>query len=345
MDDYLSKPIRPDELAAVLARFTRLDERRGGPTRRAVGGSRPVRRPAAARRRRGPRRRSTRPCSSACSDGDREAVAEIVAEYASDAPRQMAGVREALAAGDARPGPARRAHAQRLLGQRRRRGASRGRLRAGAGRRRGRRSATAAEVDAGRLDDGAGPRARRRPCAPRGCCREDPDRRGRRRLPPAAAAGADVVGLRGARDARRRGGVGGAGERRRPAARHPRLAHARPRRRGDLRAGQGQEQHAAAVPRSCSRRWTTRRASSGAWTRARTTSSASPTTRRSCAPASRSASASSTSTTACWMPSASSPSRRASTASPASSIGARCTRRWRRRSRGRVARCPRSGSG
>jgi CheY-like chemotaxis protein len=100
MDDYLSKPIRPDELAALLSRFSRPDES-GEPVLRRAGAPLDV--------------AAVLPAGGGDAappvfdprvllgllDGDRAAVADIVGEYAEDAPRQLAGVREALAAGDA----------------------------------------------------------------------------------------------------------------------------------------------------------------------------------------------------------------------------------------------------
>ena len=93
MDDYLSKPIRPDELASVLSRWTRPDEADEAALGRPVAsraaeaaGAPPAFDPAVL---------------LGLLGGDREAVAEIVAEYAADAPRRLTELREALAAGDA----------------------------------------------------------------------------------------------------------------------------------------------------------------------------------------------------------------------------------------------------
>ena len=65
------------------------------------------------------RRSSTRPCCCDLLGGDREAAAEITAEFLEDAPRQVAAFREALAAGDAALRQAAGAHPQGRLGQRR----------------------------------------------------------------------------------------------------------------------------------------------------------------------------------------------------------------------------------
>jgi PAS domain S-box-containing protein len=107
MNDYLSKPIQPDKLAAVIERWMRRDESReeepsldDGVDVASV--------PAAPR--------------SVVFDegvllglleGDRETAAEILAEYVADAPRQVGALREALAAGDA---DAARRHAHSLKG-------------------------------------------------------------------------------------------------------------------------------------------------------------------------------------------------------------------------------------
>ena len=107
MDDYLSKPIQPDKLAAVLARWAHRDE--GEETEASLGDGELI-------------APLTRPGSAAAFDpdvllnlldGDREAVGEIVAEYAGDAPRQVAALREAVEAGDAE---AVRRHAHTLKG-------------------------------------------------------------------------------------------------------------------------------------------------------------------------------------------------------------------------------------
>ena len=94
MDDYLSKPIRPDELAAVLSRWTQPDAADEEALGRSVAAA-------------GPEPAGVAPPAfdpAVLLDllgGDREAVAEILAEYDADAPRQLAELREAVAAGDA----------------------------------------------------------------------------------------------------------------------------------------------------------------------------------------------------------------------------------------------------
>ena len=106
MNDYLSKPVKPDELTAALARWT---GRRAG-SEPAVGLTRgaPAAEPAPA---------AEAAPAAATGDGeppvfdeavllnllagDREAVAEITAEFLKDAPLQVAAFRQAVAVGDA----------------------------------------------------------------------------------------------------------------------------------------------------------------------------------------------------------------------------------------------------
>jgi CheY-like chemotaxis protein/HPt (histidine-containing phosphotransfer) domain-containing protein len=95
MNDYLSKPIQPDKLAAVIARWMRRGE--SPQAEPSVGGAEAVASPVVA------------PGSVVFDpdvllillDGDHEAADEILAEYLADAPRQLAGLREVLAGGDA----------------------------------------------------------------------------------------------------------------------------------------------------------------------------------------------------------------------------------------------------
>jgi PAS domain S-box-containing protein len=94
MDDYLSKPIRPEQLADVLARWTRRDNG----AELAVG--LPIRSQTAA-----PEAADSAPVFDErvllhLLGGDRAAVAEIMSEYVADAPRQVTALREALAVGD-----------------------------------------------------------------------------------------------------------------------------------------------------------------------------------------------------------------------------------------------------
>ncbi|MFA4965215.1 MAG: PAS domain S-box protein [Thermoleophilia bacterium] len=107
MNDYLSKPIQPDQLAAVLRRWARRRVARepaaglASPAALEAGAGAP----AAAAARPG-----VEPPQSPVFDegvllnllgGDREAAAEVTAEYRADAPRQVAALRMALAAGNA----------------------------------------------------------------------------------------------------------------------------------------------------------------------------------------------------------------------------------------------------
>jgi two-component system sensor histidine kinase/response regulator len=117
MDDYLSKPIRPDELSAVLTRWT---DRVRPPVADTSGAAPPTARRATSR---DPLRDSSiteKPVSVPepvfdedvlvnLLGGDREAAAEIAQTFLKDAPRQLAALREALVAGDA-PLTRRKAH-------------------------------------------------------------------------------------------------------------------------------------------------------------------------------------------------------------------------------------------
>ena len=95
MNDYLSKPIQPDKLSAVLARWMRRgDDPRAEP---GVGEGEVVTPMAAA-----PGTVVYDPdMLLSLLDGDREAADDILAEYLADAPRQLDSLREALAGDDA----------------------------------------------------------------------------------------------------------------------------------------------------------------------------------------------------------------------------------------------------
>ena len=112
MDDYLSKPIRPEQLAAVLARWTRRDQRAEltvglAPRSRAAA---PSATGPAVETSQVPGARAGAAEGAPVFDervllellgGDREAVAEILDEYVTDAPRQVVALRKAVLAGDA----------------------------------------------------------------------------------------------------------------------------------------------------------------------------------------------------------------------------------------------------
>ena len=107
MNDYLSKPVKPDELTAVLAHWV---GRRPG-LEPAVGLTRGARAAEAA----AAAETQAEPAATDAGEppvfdeavllnllgGDREAAAEITAEFLKDAPLQAAALRDALAAGDA----------------------------------------------------------------------------------------------------------------------------------------------------------------------------------------------------------------------------------------------------
>ena len=107
MDDYLSKPIQPDKLAAVLERWARKGQ--GDESDVSVGEGEGIASPV----RPGPVPVFDPHVLLRLLDGDREAVDEVMTEYAKDAPRQVTALREALAAGDA---DATRRHAHTLKG-------------------------------------------------------------------------------------------------------------------------------------------------------------------------------------------------------------------------------------
>ena len=107
MNDYLPKPVKPDELTAVLAHWT---GRRAGPEP-AVGLTRGAPAvegaPAAAAQAEVAATDAGEPpvfdeaVLLSLLRGDREAAAEITAEFLKDAPLQVAALQDALAAGDA----------------------------------------------------------------------------------------------------------------------------------------------------------------------------------------------------------------------------------------------------
>ena len=95
MDDYLSKPIQPDKLAAVLARYARRAE--APAPEPVVGAGERAARGAPA----GPAVVFDPAVLLGLLGGDTESVAEVVLEFRGDVPKQVAALREALAAGDA----------------------------------------------------------------------------------------------------------------------------------------------------------------------------------------------------------------------------------------------------
>jgi two-component system sensor histidine kinase/response regulator len=117
MDAYLSKPIEPDKLAAVLTRWTArrtAPEQAVGQTRTLTQDDPAVPAPSAGASSWG----EAEPAGPPVFDesvllnllgGDREAAAEITAEYLADAPRQVAELLAAVVAGDG-PLVCRKAH-------------------------------------------------------------------------------------------------------------------------------------------------------------------------------------------------------------------------------------------
>ncbi len=107
MNDYLSKPLQPDKLAAVLGQYARRTE---APTPEpVVGAGERVARGAPD----GPAVVFDPAVLLGLLGGDAESVAEILGEFIGDAPKQVAALREALADGDA---PTARRHAHTLKG-------------------------------------------------------------------------------------------------------------------------------------------------------------------------------------------------------------------------------------
>jgi len=111
MNDYLSKPIEPDELATVLARWTgrraEAEPSVGQTDEMSTSGAAPAAaRASVVEARADDGEWAELPAYDenvllGLLDGDREAAAEIVAGFLGDAPLQVAALREAMAADDA----------------------------------------------------------------------------------------------------------------------------------------------------------------------------------------------------------------------------------------------------